>query len=168
MSSTEPVVSVVAPPGYGKTTLLTQWAERVSPRVAWVTCERSDNDPVALWGSILSALDDVKAVPERSRALVSSIGRDVGAVPRVVAALGELEGPVLVVLDQLEVLTNPHALVSIFELAHRLPAGWRLAVASRDTMRSMARLRVEGRVLELGPTDLAMATAEAAELLRLA
>ena len=62
MSSQEPVISVVAPPGYGKTTLLAQWAERLGPRVAWVSCERADNDPVVLWTGILSALNRIEPV----------------------------------------------------------------------------------------------------------
>ena len=33
----EPVITVVAPPGYGKTTLLALWAELVGPRVAWIS-----------------------------------------------------------------------------------------------------------------------------------
>ena len=31
-----PIVSVVAPPGYGKTTVLSQWAERNGQSFAWV------------------------------------------------------------------------------------------------------------------------------------
>ena len=31
------IVSVVAPPGYGKTTLLSQWAERSSQTFSWVS-----------------------------------------------------------------------------------------------------------------------------------
>ena len=40
-----PVVSVVAPPGYGKTTLLAQWAEHSSQAFAWVSVDEEDNDP---------------------------------------------------------------------------------------------------------------------------
>src|SRR5262245_57915673 len=167
MSSTEPVVSVVAPPGYGKTTLLTQWAERLGRRVAWVSCERWDNDPVTLWSDILSGLGEVDSVPERSRALVAAIGGSISAVPRLVGVLSELDGPVVVVLDHLEVISNPHALVSIVELAHRLPPAWRLVLASRDAMPvSLARMRVEGSVMEVGIADLAMAYEEAETLLR--
>ena len=38
-----PVVSVVAPPGYGKTTLLAQWAEHSSQAFAWVSVDEEDN-----------------------------------------------------------------------------------------------------------------------------
>src|SRR5690242_16125611 len=43
-----PVITVAAPPGYGKTTLLAQWAERIGPRVAWLSCDDGDNDPAVL------------------------------------------------------------------------------------------------------------------------
>jgi LuxR family transcriptional regulator, maltose regulon positive regulatory protein len=43
-----PIVSVVAPPGYGKTTLLSQWAERNGQSFAWVSAGEEDNDPKVL------------------------------------------------------------------------------------------------------------------------
>ena len=43
-----PVVSVVAPAGYGKTTLLAQWAERNGQAFAWVSLDERDNDPKVL------------------------------------------------------------------------------------------------------------------------
>jgi LuxR family transcriptional regulator, maltose regulon positive regulatory protein len=42
------IVSVVAPPGYGKTTLLSQWAERSGTAFAWVSVDERDNDPGVL------------------------------------------------------------------------------------------------------------------------
>src|SRR5689334_22498188 len=43
-----PIVSVVAPPGYGKTTLLSQWAEGNGQAFAWVSVDEKDNDPKVL------------------------------------------------------------------------------------------------------------------------
>src|SRR5690349_17970253 len=43
-----PIVSVVAPAGFGKTTLLSQWAEHDRLAFAWVSVEETDNDPKAL------------------------------------------------------------------------------------------------------------------------
>ena len=51
------VISVVAPAGYGKTTLLAQWAESWQPRVAWVSADRRDNDPAVLLAYLATALD---------------------------------------------------------------------------------------------------------------
>jgi hypothetical protein len=43
-----PIVSVVAPAGYGKTTLLSQWAARNGQAFAWVSVDEPDNDPKVL------------------------------------------------------------------------------------------------------------------------
>ncbi|MBV9206615.1 MAG: hypothetical protein JO037_14765, partial [Actinobacteria bacterium] len=60
-----PIVSVVAPAGYGKTTLLSQWAERGGQPVAWVSVEDPDNDPKVLLTYVAEALDAVEPVSER-------------------------------------------------------------------------------------------------------
>jgi len=60
-----PIVSVVAPPGYGKTTLLSQWAERDGQAFAWVSVEEGDNDPKVLLCYIAEALDVVEPIDQR-------------------------------------------------------------------------------------------------------
>jgi len=52
-----PIVSVVAPPGYRKTTLLAQWAEADSRAFAWVSVDQGDNDPKVLLTYVAEALD---------------------------------------------------------------------------------------------------------------
>jgi hypothetical protein len=49
---TRPIVSVVTPAGYGKTTLLVQWAERSGQTVAWVSLDEQDNDSKVLLGDV--------------------------------------------------------------------------------------------------------------------
>ena len=39
---------MVAPAGYGKTTLLAQWAESKQPRLAWLSADHGDDDPTVL------------------------------------------------------------------------------------------------------------------------
>ena len=41
-------VSVTAPAGYGKTTLLAQWAAKDARPFSWVSLDDADNDPVVL------------------------------------------------------------------------------------------------------------------------
>ena len=60
-----PIVSVVAPSGYGKTTLLAQWAERNGQSFAWVSVDENDNDPKVLLSYIAEALNAVQPVGER-------------------------------------------------------------------------------------------------------
>ena len=61
LSSVEtPVISIVAPAGYGKTTLLAQWGEVWQPRVAWVSADHRDNDPAVLLTYLATAVDRVE------------------------------------------------------------------------------------------------------------
>ena len=160
------MITVVAPPGYGKTTLLAQWAERLGRRVAWVSCERADNDPVALWTAVITALGRIAPVSPAASHLLATSGGAVDVVPSLVSTLGTISEPVVLVLDQVEAVTSKECRTSIAEFALRVPKGWRLALASRDHIPiPEARLRVHGQLVEIGVDDLAMTRAEALELL---
>jgi LuxR family maltose regulon positive regulatory protein len=161
-----PVITIVAPPGYGKTTLLAQWAERVWPRVAWVSCDDGDNDPVVLLSALAVALDRIEPIdPAVFWALVSS-GAGITAVPKFVSAIASMRLPVTLVLDHIEAVTNKRCLNTIAELALHLPLGWQFALASRTKVPlPTARLRAQGGIVEVGADDLAMSPDEASSLL---
>jgi LuxR family transcriptional regulator, maltose regulon positive regulatory protein len=76
-----PVVCVVAPAGYGKTTLLAQWARDKGSRVGWVSVDQRDNDPAVLLTYITVALDRVEPIgPRVMSGLVGPGAAMVGAV----------------------------------------------------------------------------------------
>jgi len=161
-----PIISIAAPPGYGKTTLLAQLAERAWPRVAWVSCDDGDNDPVVLLSALAVALDRIEPIdPAVFRALASS-GAGITVVPRFVSAIASMRLPVTVVLDHIEAVTNKGCLNTIAELALHLPPGWQFALASRTKVPlPTARLRAQGGIVEVGAEDLAMSPQEASWLL---
>jgi len=166
-SDVGPVVCVVAPAGYGKTTLLAQWAQRTAHRVGWVSVDRRDNDPAVLLTYVAVALDRVEPIdPRVVRGLAGPGASIVGAVARLAAAMAAMSGPVALVLDHLELLENQECLDAVAELAARLPADAQLLVASRGRPPlPVAVLRAQGRVVELGVEDLAMDHQEARALL---
>lgn len=160
------VVTVVAPPGYGKTTLLAQWAERAGARVAWVSCDDGDNDPVVLLSALAVALDRIEPIDQTIFGVLASSGADITVVPRFVTAIASMQLPVTIVLDHAEAVTNKKCLNTIAEFALRLPAGWQLALASRSAVPlPAARLRAHGGIVEIGAEDLAMSPQEAFLLL---
>src|SRR5450432_85960 len=85
-----PIITVVAPPGYGKTTLLAQWAERAWPRVAWVSCDNGDNDPVVLLSALAVALDRIGPVDPAVFWALASSGAGITVVPRFVSAIASI------------------------------------------------------------------------------
>ena len=72
-----PIVSVVAPPGYGKTTVLSQWAERNGQAFAWVSVDERDNDPKVLLAYVAEALNRIEPIDERVFDALASPGSSV-------------------------------------------------------------------------------------------
>jgi LuxR family maltose regulon positive regulatory protein len=164
----QPVVSVVAPPGYGKSTVLSQWAERSRRAFAWVTVEDPDNDPKVLLAYVAEALDEIEPIDERVfDALASSDSSVPGSVvPRLGSAFAAMSSPVVLVLDDVHVLHDRECRSALSVLADHVPAGSQLVLAGRaDPPLRVARLRAEGRILEIGPGDLSLTAGEAASLL---
>lgn len=157
---TQPLMLLVAPPGYGKTSALLQWVEQDDRDAAWITVEDADNDPTRLLGRIASALGGADAAALRAMRQPT-----VWHVSQQVTARG---APVLVVLDDVHHLHRTPVPDLLVQLAAQLPFGSQLAVASRmvPPLR-VGRLRAEGRCAEFGAADLAFDETEAAAALAL-
>ena len=164
-----PIVSVVAPPGYGKTTLLSQWAERNGQAFAWVSVEEPDNDPKVLLAYIAEALDAVEPIDGRVFDALASPASSVpgSVVPRLSSAFASMTSPVALVLDDVHALHNRECRAALSVLADHVPGGSRLALAGRaEPPLRVARLRAQGKILEIGPGDLSLTSDEASSLLR--
>jgi LuxR family transcriptional regulator, maltose regulon positive regulatory protein len=143
-----PLVLLVAPAGYGKTVLLSEWAAHDERPFAWVELRDDDNEPALLLEHVAGALDPV-----------APGGGD--ALDRLSEA-----APLVVVLDDAQVLHEPAALTAVAAIRQVLPAGSQLALASRSQPAlPLGRLRAHGNVVELGTRDLAMSATEAGALL---
>jgi len=166
-----PIVSVVAPAGYGKTTLLSQWAERNGQAFAWVSVDEGDNDPKVLLTYVAEALNAAEPVGRRVfDALASPTSSVPGSVvPRLGHAFSSRISPVVLVLDDVHALHNSECRAALSVLADHVPGGSRLVLAGRakPPLRT-ARLRAEGKLMEIGPSDLSLSPAEASSLLRAA
>ena len=164
-----PVVSVAAPAGYGKTTLLSQWAERNGQAFAWVSAEERDNDPKVLLAYVAAALDGVEPIGARVFDALASPGSSVpgSVVPRLSSAFSAMTVPVVLVLDDVHVLRNSECRAALSVLADHVPRGSRLVFAGRgEPPLRIARLRADGKLLEIGPGDLSLTRDEASSLLR--
>lgn len=128
------VAMIVAPAGYGKTTLLAQCAQRDGRDVLGVAFEPEDDDA-----------DGVELL------------------------LGEMadEPNLLVLLDDVHVLQSRDALGTLERLLDRLAGGTTVVLSGRRLPQlPLARLRAEGRLLEIGVDELALSKRETETLLR--
>jgi LuxR family maltose regulon positive regulatory protein len=160
------LVSVVAPGGYGKTTLLGQWAAECGRAFAWVTVDRDDNDAVLLAREIEAALRSSGAVGSGGRAAISSSLLVRTAVNRLRAMVSASTVPFVLVLDDVHELTSVETLDFLRELGRSMPEGSQLVLAGRSELPAVvAAARTSRDVLELDAADLALTDAEAHALL---
>ena len=163
------VVAVSAPSGYGKTSLLVEWAEHERRPFAWVSVDEADNDPLVLLAHLAVALHRVEPLDDAVFAALSGRGASISGtvVRRLGAAFARRTKPLVLVLDDVDRLTDPLSVDAVAALAAHTPGGSQLAVSGRSLGRlPLARLRSEGRLLEIGVRDLALDADGAHRLLR--
>jgi LuxR family maltose regulon positive regulatory protein len=154
------LILLTAPAGYGKTTVLSQWAAENSREFAWVTVDKADGDPVRLASHVALALHRIEPLdPAVFRALAVGDGsRHLTALAYLLTSLRTWNRPGVLVLDDVHELGNL-AMNFIRALAAGLPAGFHLAVGSRLTL-GFGRLRSEHRLVEFGVEELAFTKEE--------
>lgn len=161
------LISIVAPPGYGKTTALAQLAADHRYPFAWVMVDDSDNDPVTLFSDMAVALDHLGPLDPVVLDRLGASGATVHSlVGRLLAAAAERATPVRVVLDDAHRITDRTCLDALAELIVRLPPGGQLVVVSRLAVGlPLPRWRAQGAILEIGMDELAFDADETAKML---
>jgi LuxR family transcriptional regulator, maltose regulon positive regulatory protein len=162
---------VCAPAGFGKTSLLGDWARHSRQPVAWLSLDQGDSDPARFWRYVAAALDEQRpGVGQRVDALLQGGQPPPEAVATVIVNQLVTEPEVVVlVLDDYHLVEAPPVHQSLELLLERLPSQLRLVLASRaDPPLPLARLRARGQLAELREADLRFTLEEAAALLRTA
>ena len=153
---------VAAPPGFGKTTLLAQWRAQPAGRpVAWLSLDERDRDPFRVWAHVAAAL--AARLPQLRPLTDPSLPLD-RLVPRLADAVAT-GPPAALVLDDYHRLGRGASEGSLRWFAEQTAPALQVAVstASRPPFR-LGLLRARGRLLELGPSDLALTELEALAL----
>ncbi len=162
---------VDAPAGFGKTTLLAQWCTAAPDRhrVAWVSLDEADSDPVRFWVYVVEAFRTVApGVGATALAALHTPGPALMqvVVPRLLNELAAAGGELVLVLDDYHLVTNPTCHDSLVFFVEHLPAGVHVVLSTRaDPPLPLGRLRARGELAELRVPDLRFSDAEAAALL---
>jgi LuxR family maltose regulon positive regulatory protein len=170
-TSTSPFATVLAPAGYGKTTLLAKWAEADPRPFAWVALDGRDDDALVLLRYIAAAIHRIESIPPEALDALSGPAESVWLkrVPRLGNALAACQRPLVLVLDDLHTVANPSCLDVLAALIDYVPAGSQIAIASREEPAlPLARWRAHGSVQEVGVGDLRLDEPEAKLLLEAA
>lgn len=162
------IVTMTAPAGYGKTTLLAQWAAEDPRPFAWVSLDDRDNDPVSFLTYLAAAAHGIRPVDAGVFRAAAS-GSDslwTVALPRLGAALAAIGKPMVLVLDDVHELRNRDCLDALEPIAKHLPEDSQLVLSGRaEDGLPLAQVRAAGRLLEVGPAELALSDDEAKDML---
>ena len=173
---------VSAPAGYGKTTLVTAWLAALPSisstdrgergeevKVAWLSLEESDNDPVRFTTYLIAALGQVQpGFGEQVNAQLASPQPlpSEFILATLVNELATVRDPIILALDDYHVIHTPpiHEQVS-FILEHQPPRIHLVIMTREDPLLPVARLRAQGQVCDVRQDDLRFTNAETADFL---
>lgn len=154
-----------APPGSGKSTLVSSWLRETSIPAAWLSLSLSDNDPARFWPYLFTALDRLyPGVGKHASQVLHSLR--VPVIEQVLTLLINLlgngtctlqegAGEALLVLDDYHVISSEAIQRDMAYLIEQLPPHLHLIISTRhDPPLPLARLRVSDRLLELRTADL--------------
>jgi len=163
------ITLVSAPPGFGKTTCISAWADRLDWPVAWLSLDAADDDPGRFAAYLVAALQRVEA----------SLGREIagvlgaGQVPpseaiwtTLVQEIAVLETRFLLVLDDFQAIQDRFVLEVVERLVAHLPPPLHLVLVTReDPPLPLGRLRANNQLTEIRARDLRFSEGEAARFL---
>jgi LuxR family transcriptional regulator, maltose regulon positive regulatory protein len=164
-----PLILVCTPAGFGKTTLLADWAADATLPVGWLSLDSDDNDPMRFWRYVVAAFDRVVGgLGEHMVPLSPGSGTSThGVVTALINRLQDQPDELALVLDDYHLIEEPAIHDSLGFLLSHLPPRLHLAIASRsDPPLPLARLRASGQLAELRAADLRFTPQEAAAFLR--
>jgi LuxR family maltose regulon positive regulatory protein len=164
------LVLVVAPAGWGKTSLLRDWrASGDAPGTAWLSADPADNDPARFWTGVIAALRTVcPGAGTDALQVLKAPGESAadGVLPSLINDLAGAAGRVTLVIDDFHLITNEEIKRGFAFLVDHLPVTLGLVVATRrDPDLPLARMRARGELAEFRADDLRFTEAETADLL---
>ena len=173
-----PLTSLIAPAGYGKTTLLSQWAVELAhtgARVAWVSFDRDDRDPAMLLAYLIRAfqllLPEIGEEAWRILHSLADLEQDWALVMR--ALMSDLQKiparPTFLFIDDYhQIDEGPITAALLTYLLRSAPPTLHVVIASRRPidLTLLHRMRTEGTLLEIERSALSLSRTEAVQLLQ--
>ncbi|GGD94064.1 LuxR C-terminal-related transcriptional regulator [Paenibacillus nasutitermitis] len=165
------LTTVIAPAGFGKTTLLIQTVHYHRLSAGWVSLDERDNDPVRFWRYIIQAL--IAAGPGRLSKPLSPLAELLPGInihTFIDALINELAGspdPLVLVLDDFQCIADARIHESLSYFIEYLPGSVHVILASRSRIPfATSKWRAEEQHIELSIDQLQFTLEETREFYR--
>ena len=168
---------ISAPAGFGKTTLVCDWAAACGRPVAWLSLDEGDSDPIRFLTYLISSLQTIPVgeakgntsmigagaiaalqspQPAPTEAILTALLNEIAVIPEEFT----------LVLDDYHVLDATAVDDALVFLLEHLPPQMHMVITTReDPPIPLARYRARAQLTELRATDLRFTPGEAADFL---
>lgn len=150
-----------APAGYGKTTVLSEWARQNGRPVAWVSLDMQDNNWIQFWSCVTTSIQETvtgygtTVWPLLEMGPSGSLLSPEPAIHAMLNELDQISGELVIILDDVHVIELPAIHKSLSYLLEHLPAHIHLYIASRSELPiPTARLLAKGELKRITMQDL--------------
>ncbi|OAS16746.1 BTAD domain-containing putative transcriptional regulator [Paenibacillus oryzisoli] len=152
---------ITASAGYGKTTVLSEWARQSDAQVAWVSLDKQDDAWIPFWSCVTASIGEKVPGFVQTVSLLLDNGPSASSVslePAISAmlnALNQQSGELVIVLDDYHLIEHPDIQKSMIYLLEHLPSHIHLYIASRtELVIPTARLLAKGEMRRITVQDL--------------
>ncbi|MFP7478936.1 LuxR C-terminal-related transcriptional regulator [Terribacillus saccharophilus] len=151
------LTTLTAPSGYGKTTILQEWAAKTDLEVGWVNLEEEDIQRVAFWKKMILHMP---GLPDRERKNLLDIIQSASYSPThfiatCCAYLREYQVTAALILDDFHLMTNSNELYELTSLLEEMPDTFHIILAGQVFPGlSLRRLLRQQKVLQITKRDL--------------
>ena len=157
---------VAAPPGFGKSTLLSEWVAQTGIDAAWLSLDEADNDGVRFWDYVIAALQTLYSGLGEEFLTLSHEPNPLPVETRLTLLINEIGAerkPFVLILDDYHSIVSEPIHQALTFLLERMPSPMHLIIASRtDPPLPLSRLRARNQLVELRGADLRFNTQETA------
>ena len=161
---------VVAPAGFGKSTLASQWCARNTYPTAWLSLDAHDDKPRQFWQYLIGAFENAGLIglEEAKKQLSQASGDDLtAAITCLINTLTTEDTPWSLVLDDYHVISNTDVHRQLAWFIDYLPPGTLVTLASRtEPPLPLTRWRVRRQVQDIYPSLLAFSEDECLSFFR--
>lgn len=156
VAATGKVLRVLAPAGYGKSTIVARWVDNDPRPVRWLDLESIDNDPMVFRHALVRGLGDLGGAQP-----------DVAEVHDIGHFVADLSESFVLVLDDIHLVNSGASTALIDRMIKHLPIGSTLVLVGRAHYHSatIGRFRLNPGVVDVTADDLAFDLAETEQLL---
>ncbi len=162
-----PLILVVAPAGFGKTRVLAEWASKPGRLVSWLRADERGNDPAVFAQQLIESVR--RSSPEAIQGMIDPAGAgspSPGSLRQLVDAVTDSGQPLVTVIDDFHLLTEPAVMELCSLVIDRSPSSWRWIISSRtEPPLGLGRRRADMTLSEIVADDLRFDDSEAYKLI---